>query len=136
MEWLLIGILAMDLASVKTEPNLEKRSELALDYASLELDQVRDASNSGDMEKLAAALGQVDESVDLAYHSLDESGKDARNSKFYKRAEMRTRELLRRLEGLRDAASIEDMSLFEKVRNRVSEVHDTLLKRIMSKKTK
>ncbi len=136
MEWLLIAFLAFDLASIKTEPNLEKRSELALDYANAALDQGRDAYNAGDAAKMGAALGDVGESVDLAYDSLSETGKDPRGSRFFKRAELRTRELLRRLEGLRETVSFEDRSLVEKVRDRVAEVHDNLLKGIMSKKKK
>src|SRR5580704_572431 len=111
MQWLLItflttGVLAIDLASVKMEPNLEKRSDLALDNATAALDQARTAYNSGDVAKTEVALNEVGESVDLAYHSLEETGKDARrNPRPFKRAELRTRELLRRLEGIRELVS-------------------------------
>jgi|ERR1700676_1402911 hypothetical protein len=135
MQWLFIVILAFDLASIKTEPNLEKRSELALDHAGTALDQAREAYNSGNLAKMELALGEVGESVELAYHALTDSGKDARrNPKFFKRAELRTRELMRRLEGIRETVSYQDRALVEMVRDRVAEVHDDLLKGIMSKK--
>ena len=135
MNLLLIVILAFDLASIKTEPNLEKRSELALDHAGAALDQAREAYNAGDVAKMELALGEVGESVELAYHALTDTGKDARrNPKFFKRAELRTRELMRRLEGIRETVSYQDRGLVEIVRDRVAEVHDDLLKGIMSKK--
>ncbi len=135
MNLLLIVILAFDLASIKTEPNLEKRSELALDHAGAALDQAREAYTAGDVAKMELALGEVGESVELAYHALTDTGKDARrNPKFFKRAELRTRELMRRLEGIRETVSYQDRGLVEIVRDRVAEVHDDLLKGIMSKK--
>lgn len=127
--------LAADVASIKMEPNLEHRSELALDYAKTLLDQARDAYHAGDVAKTGAVLDQMRESVDLAYQSLEETGKDARrNPKFFKRAEVKTRELLRRLEGLGQTVSFEDRAMVEKTRDRVAEVHDHLLTGIMSKK--
>jgi len=138
MFWLLVFFLApgfnADLTSVKAETNLERRSDLALDYANAELDQAREAYNEGDAAKLQAALDDTRASVELSFQSLEETGKNARNNKYYKRAELRTRELLRRLDGLRDMMGFEERSLVEKVRDRVAEVHDDLLKGIMSKK--
>ena len=134
MQWLLITFLVFNLASVRNEPNLEKRSELALDNANTALDQAREAYQAGDGKQVEAALGEVAESVTLAYQSLDETGKDAHRSRFFKRAELRTRELVRRIEGLREAASFEDRSQFERVRDKVADVHDNLLKRIMGKR--
>jgi hypothetical protein len=73
--------------------------------------------------------------VDLAYQALEETGKDARrNPKPFKRAELKTRELLRRLDGIRELVGYEDRALVDKIRDRVAEVHDNLLKGIMSKK--
>jgi hypothetical protein len=90
MQWLLISFLVFDLAGVKTEPNLEKRSELALENANAALDQAREAYTGGDLAKLRMELDEVGDSVDLAYQSLEETGKDARrNPKFFKRAELK-----------------------------------------------
>src|SRR5258708_13395813 len=75
-----VMLLAFDLGSIKNEPNLEKRSELALDYANTALDQAREAYVAGDIAKTEAALGELRESVELAYQSLEGTGKDARRS--------------------------------------------------------
>jgi len=135
MVWLLMMVLAFDLNSVKVEPNLERRSDLALDNANEALDAARDAFQANEAAKLQTALDELTESVNLSYQSLVDTGKDARRSpKFFKRAELRTRELLRRLDGFRLAVDVDSRAPVEKVRDRVAEVHDELLKSIMSKK--
>src|ERR1700722_2279109 len=114
MQWLLITMLAIDLASIKVEPNLEKRSDLALDNAGASLDLARSAYNTGDAAKTEAALNEVGESVDLAYQALEDTGKDARrNPRPFKRAELKTRELLRRLDGIRELVGYEDRALVD-----------------------
>ena len=80
MQLLWITILALDLTSLRTEPNLEKRSELALDYANSALDQARDAYTAGDLAKMQMELTEVAESVSLAYQALEDTGKDARRN--------------------------------------------------------
>lgn len=133
MHLLLILCLASDLASIKLEANLERRSELALTNASAAMDVARDAA--GDEAKLKPALEEIRDSVDLAYQSLVDSGKSARrNPKFFKRAELKTRELMRRLEGLAQAVDADDRMFVESVRDQVSKVHDDLIKDIMQKK--
>jgi hypothetical protein len=133
MHVLLILCLAFDLAAIKLEPNLERRSELALGNASSAMDAARDASS--DETKLKPALQELRESVDLAYQSLVDSGKSARrNPKFFKKAELKTRELMRRLEGLAQAVDADDRAIVESVRERVSKVHDDLIQDIMQKK--
>ena len=140
MAWLSIALLAarlyaVDLAAIQQEPNLERRSDLALQYASSVLDTAREAYTAGDIEKTQAALQEVGSSVDLAYDSLGQTGKDPRRSpKFFKRAEMSTRQLLRRLDGMMESMSVADRALIEKVRGRVADVHENLLRGIMSKK--
>jgi hypothetical protein len=134
---ILVLTLAFDLTAIQSEPNLEKRSERALDYANMVLDAARDDYNSGNYDKSQNELQEVCDSVDLAYQSLSDSGKDPRKDpKFFKRAELRTRELLRRLEGVGQGMSQVDRGTLDKVRERVSEVHDNLLNGIMSKKKK
>jgi hypothetical protein len=135
MSWLLMLVLALDLNSVKQEPNLERRSDLALDHANEELDAAREAFNANDAAKMQLALEEITDSVNLSYQSLLDTGKDARRSpKFFKRAELKTRDLLRRLEGLEHAVDVDSRTYVNKVRDRVSEIHDDLLKSIMSKK--
>jgi len=135
MSALLILCLAFDLAAIKLEPNLERRSERAMDNATAAMDAARDASSAGEPEKSKAALQELRDSVDLAYQSLVDSGKSARrNPKFFKRAELKTRELMRRLEGLAQAVDSDDRVFVESVRDQVSKVHDDLIQDIMQKK--
>jgi exonuclease VII small subunit len=137
MQWVLVLALAFDLAGVKSEPNLEKRSELALNNANTALDAARDAYNQGNYDQTKTELEEVQQSVDLAYQSLADTGKDPRRTpKFFKRAELRTRELLRRLEGLGETVSFTDRSMVEKVRDRVSEIHDDLINGVLTKRKK
>jgi hypothetical protein len=135
MQALLILCLAFDLAAIRMEPNLERRSERALDNASAAMDAARDASGAGESEKAKGALGELRDSVELAYQSLVDSGKSARRSpKFFKRAELKTRELMRRLEGMVQAVDSDDRPFVESVRDQVSKVHDNLIQDIMQKK--
>jgi exonuclease VII small subunit len=134
---ILVVALAFDLTAVQSEPNLERRSERALDNANLALDAARDDYNSGNYDKSQSELQEVRDSVELAYRSLSDTGKDPRKDpKFFKRAELRTRELLRRLEGVGQGMSQIDRVTLDKVRAEISEVHDNLLNGIMSKKKK
>jgi hypothetical protein len=135
MQALLILALAFDLASIKQEPNLEHRSDLAMENAAVAMDAARDASAAADSQKIRKALEEVRDSVDLGYQSLVESGKNARrNPKFFKRAELKSRELLRRLDGLVQAIDSEDRPFAESVRDQVSKIHDDLIQDIMKKK--
>lgn len=129
--------LGFDLSTIKSEPNLEHRSELALVNANAALDTARTAYDSGDAAKVDSALEEVQESVDLAYDSLSSTGKDPRRSpKYFKKAEMSIRLLLRRLEGVAQNFSVADRGAIEHIRDHVSEIHDNLIEGIMSKKKK
>jgi len=131
------NLWALDLASIQQEPNLERRSQLAMDYAGTALDAARTAYQSSDLEKTKTSLSEVGAAVDLAYDSLQQTGKDVRrDSKFFKRAELSTRQLLRRIEGVAESMSFEDRAAAEKVRDRVAAIHDDLLQGIMAKRKK
>ena len=137
MTWMLALLLLADIDSIRNEPNLERRSELALVNAGTAMDAARDTYRAGDVAKTQAALGEVGASVDLSYDSLVEGGKDPRkHPKFFKNAELKTRELLRRLEDMQRAVSMEDRAMVVKVRDSVSDIHDKLLSGIMTKRKK
>lgn len=126
-------MMAPDIAALKVEPDLEKRSELALANADRQVDAAREAYQGGDIKKMEAALEELRDSVALSEESLQQTHKKARNNKYYKRAELKVRALLRRLTGLRDEVSVEDRKQIEAVRQKLQEVHDQLLARIMEK---
>jgi hypothetical protein len=130
---LLLLFFAPDLAPVKSEPDLQKRSELALSNADREIDTARNAYKSGDLGKMSTALDEVRDSVNLCFESLEERHKKARNDKYYKRAELKVRALLRRLKSLSDEVDLDQRKQVEAVHQRLQEVHDQLIAAIMRK---
>jgi hypothetical protein len=135
------SLLAEDLATIQQEPNLERRNQLALDHAGEALNVARAAYQASDLEKTQAALTDMGDAVDLAFHSIPGSGPGSakegrRDPKFLKRTEMATRQLLRRIQGLAESMSYQDRAPAEKLRDRVAAIHEELLTGIMEKKRK
>jgi hypothetical protein len=130
---LLFLFFSPDLGPVKAEPDLQKRLELALSNADQEIDAARDAYKAGDVGKLSAALEEVRDSVNLSFESLEERHKKPRNDKYYKRAELKVRSLLRRLASFSDEVDLDERKKVEAVRQRLQEVHDQLIAAIMRK---
>ncbi len=117
-----------DLRQAKDEPNLGKRSVLALDNASEALAAAREAYAKGQNDRVEACAKEIQESVSLAEASLRDTGKNPRkNPKYFKRAETSTRDLLRRLEGLQQSMDITDRPLLDAAKAKVQQVHDDLL---------
>jgi hypothetical protein len=134
MNAMLLLILAADLTSIRNEPNLEHRSDMALDFAHQCVDAARDSYGAGDTAKMQSALSDAGDAVDISYQALSSTGKNPRSNKYFKRAELRTRELIRRLDGLSQTVSVDDRELVKNLRDHVAEVHDNLLQGIMGKK--
>jgi hypothetical protein len=126
---------ANDLEGIKAEPNLEKRSDRALEYANRAISEARQAYAAGDLNKTRQALEEVRSAVELSYDSLEATGKNPRRSpKHFKRAEVDIRQMLRRLRGIEDEFSVDDRGLVQSVEQRLQEIHDELLSSIMTKK--
>jgi hypothetical protein len=121
-------VLGADLATVKAEPNLEKRAEKALVYAGEVVTAMRGELDRNDVEKIQAQLKDFEAAVELAVESLKATGKNARRSpKHFKKAELRLRELLRRLETLRQDMSIDDRPVLDGVKAQVEKRIDELV---------
>jgi len=126
-----------ELDAVRAEANLEKRSKLALDNAASALRSAREAYQAGDTATVTSKADEIGESVDLAYNSLTETGKNPRKSpKWFKHAEMETRELTRRLEDFAQQMNYSDRAILDKTRARVEQVHDELLTGLMEGRKK
>lgn len=126
-----------ELDAVRAEANLEKRSKLALDNAASALKSAREAYQAGDTATVTVKADEIGESVDLAYNSLTETGKNPRKSpKWFKHAEMETRELTRRLEDFAQQMNYDDRAILDKTRARVEQVHDELLTGLMEGRKK
>ena len=122
------ALSAADLAAIKAEPNLEKRADQALAHANEMVDEAR-------KEPTPAALGEIGESVDLCRDSLLATGKTPRKSpKAFKKAELATRQIIRRLENLRQDLAATERAGVEKLIGHLHDVHDELLDGIMRKK--
>jgi hypothetical protein len=127
-------LVTADIEAVKSEPDLERRSELALANADKQIDAAKEAFSGGDEKAQAQALVEVQELVNVSYDALEHANRAPRKSKYYKNAEMKVTALLRRLNSFRDQVGFESREAVDSVIKRVSYVHDELLTAIMSKK--
>lgn len=126
-----------DLAAVQAEPNLERRAAKALDNADRALKTGQEAYRNGYADRTLAAFDELRESVVLANDSLKQTGKNpSRSPKHFKRAEIRTRELLRRINDFRPQMSPEDREPLEKAEAAIQKIHEELLAGIMGGKKK
>jgi hypothetical protein len=133
----LAGSLRADLKQAQAESNLEKRSGLALDNAAARLKDARQAYDKGDTAQVAKDAAEMRDSVDLAFESLKQTGKDPRRSpKWFKRAEIETRDLARKLESFQEQMDYTDRPMLDAVKARVQQVHDDLLVGLMEGKHK
>jgi hypothetical protein len=131
---LLVFLAFADLASVKTEPDPNRRSEQALLNADEKIDEARQAYLAGNESAEDAAIKEVAESVTLSYASLEEAHGEPRKSRYYKHAELRVSALMRRLSGFRDEVGYEFRPRVEAVLKKLSDIHDQLISDIMSRK--
>jgi hypothetical protein len=135
----LVGAQAIraDLKRAMAETNLEKRSKLALENAKVAYQAARDAYQKGDLEQTQTFVNEIEQSVDLAYQSLEQTGKNPRSSpRYFKSAEQETSQLARRIEGLQEEMSYTERPMLEKAKARVQQVHDDLLLGLMEGKKK
>jgi len=134
---LLAGTLLAGLQEAKVEPNLERRSKLALDNAEQALTEARAAYAKGDNAQVEARATEIRESVELAETSLHQTGKNARKSpRWFKHAEIVTRDLLRRLDSFQQEMGAADRPMLDEVKGEVQRAHDDLLLGIMGGKEK
>ncbi len=128
---------AAGLKDVMAEPNLEKRSKLALENAETAFQAARSSYDAGNTAAATESLREVQESIEVAYAALQETGKDPRKSpKWFKRAELETRDLLRRLDSFQQAMSFQDRASVDPIKAKVQQVHDDLLMGLMEGKHK
>ena len=129
--------LHADLTAALAEHDLGKRSKLALENAGAALKTAREAYQLGDNPRVTAAAREFQESVDLAWDSLESTGKNPRKSpRWFKQAEIETRNLLKKLETLQHDMSFEDRAVLDNAKARLQKVHDDLLTGLMEGKSK
>lgn len=117
------------------EPDLEKRYLQAFDAAGKAIDASRAASNEGKPEESRKLLDESASAVESVLTTLEAMGKPPhKNAKNYKRAELRSREILRRIDALLRDSGIDEREFLKSARERVSAAHEKLLEGVMSKK--
>lgn len=135
---LLIALLAPpgSLQQVRAEPKLEKRAELAIEYAGVAMARARKiVVDSGSITELSASLQQIGESCQLAIDSLRQTGKRPNKlAKQYKRAELRTRSLVRELTDLVAVLPIDNREDAVRVLKHIQSLHEELLLGVMGGK--
>lgn len=145
--WLWVALLAPDrpphtrppadesLSRLEAEPNLEKRAHAALENAEDAFKRAKEAYAGGDHEGASTRFAEVEQSVEMADSALKRTGKNpSRSPKHFKHAELKTRELLRRMDGFRDEMSVTDRPALDQVIGAVQKIHDALLEGIMGKR--
>lgn len=132
-----VSPLRADLKAALAEHDLGRRSKLALDNAGAAMKAAREAYQQGDSKAVAASAKEIQESVDLAWDSLESTGKNPRkNPKWFKQAEIETRNLLKKLETLQHDMGFEDRPMLDSAKARLQKVHDDLLTGLMEGRAK
>jgi len=131
---LTLWLAAGDIGAVKAEPDLEKRSEVALANADRQMDAARKAYDAGDQQAMLAAIGELSESAEVSYDALQHAHTEPHKSKYYKRAELQLKALIRRVTGFRDEVSFESRAPVEAALKKVSDIHDDIIADIMRRK--
>ncbi len=125
---------AVDLDAVRKEPDLQKRSELALDAAATALKDARALpTEGGSVADLKKDMDTMVQAVELSLQSLRDTGKrPSKLGKYYKKGELRTRDMLKQLESLVQAIAFDSRPPAEKARDRLVVLHDEFLFGVMS----
>jgi hypothetical protein len=107
----------------------EKKYMPAFDTANKAIDASRAAGM--DKQELDKAASEVERVLQI----LVDTGKPPyKNAKHYKKAELKTREILRRIDTLLRDAGIDEREALQSAHDRVQRVHEKLLEGVMMKK--
>jgi hypothetical protein len=124
----------VSLQQVKAEVNAEHRARLAIDYAGFAEKNAEASYAKGDLDATVAELKNVGESMQLAQDSFIASRKTpGRNPGPFKYAELRSRELLIRLNDLEHRVDLDERGLIADVKAKVQEIHDAWFEGIMGR---
>lgn len=129
-------LMAQDLDTVGKEQNLTRRSQRALEFAEREMAKAQKiVKDFGSRSELQAALDNIVAGSELALQALRETGRPPRRlSREYKRGELKTRDLIRRLEDLEKALSLDDRPIAEAALKKVTQIHEDFLLGVMGQK--
>jgi len=125
------GAARADLTKVRAETRPVQRARMAMDNANDQVDRASKSYKSGGLAAARAALDEVLASVELAKQSLDQTGRNPRNSSDYKNLELKTRALLKKLGNLVDSMSFQEREELKPLLDALQKIHDDTLMAIM-----
>jgi uncharacterized protein (DUF1800 family) len=130
------GAARADLSKIRAEPRAVQRARMARDNAMKQLDNASKSYQAGGLAAARPALDEVLASVELAKQSLDQTGKNPRNSSDFKNLELKTRALLKGLETLVESMSYPEREELKSMLHALRKIHDDTLMAIMEGKKK
>ena len=124
-----------DLDTIRKQPDLQKRYTAALNFAASRIDAARKSIEAGEREAFVAELKQFLAAVEFTDETLRATGKDpSRDSRHFKKAELRMNEFRRRLRSLESEVGVDERSPVSDTLRRLTELHDQLLQDIMGRR--
>ena len=123
------------LDQIRADANLEHRAKTAVDFAAVAEENAEAAYSKGDMAALTAELNNMVTGVEIAQQALEQTGKSALHHPGpFKSAELRTEEVLVRLDDLERRMDSGERGVLQGPKNKVQEIHDAWFEAIMGKK--
>ena len=130
------GAARADLTKVRAETRPVQRARMAMDNANDQLGSASKSYKTGGLAAARAALDEVLDSVKLAKQSLDQTGRNPRNSNDYKDLELKTRALLKRLGSLVESMSFQEREVLKPLVDELQEIHEDTLMAVMEGRKK
>ena len=130
------GAARADLTKVRAETRPVQRARMAMDNANDQLGSASKSYKTGGLTAARAALDEVLDSVKLAKQSLDQTGRNPRNSNDYKDLELKTRALLKRLGSLVESMSFQEREVLKPMVDELQEIHEDTLMAVMEGRKK
>jgi uncharacterized protein (DUF1800 family) len=130
------GAARADLTKVRAETRPVQRARMAMDNANDQLGSASKSYKSGGLAAARAALDEVLDSVKLAKQSLDQTGRNPRNSNDYKNLEVKSRALLKKLGSLVESMSFQEREVLKPLVDELQKIHDDTLMAVMEGRKK
>jgi hypothetical protein len=126
---------SLNLDQIRSDPNLEHRAHSAIEYSSVAERNSEAAYSKGDLDAVRAELKNMQDAIELAKQSLEQTGKSPQKHPGpYKFGELRTEEMIVRLGDLQHKMDADERPMVDGPKAKVEEVHDAWFDGIMSKK--
>ena len=130
------GAARADLTKVRAETRPVQRARMAMDNANDQLGSASKSYKTGGLAAARAALDEVLDSVKLAKQSLDQTGRNPRNSNDYKNLELKTRALLKKLGSLVESMSFQEREVLKPLVDELQKIHEDTLMAVMEGRKK